>query len=57
MLALTPAMRIFVAVAPVDLRLGINPQAYLTDVLRRLRAMNINRIGELLPGNWKPATP
>jgi transposase len=37
-------------------RRGINPQAYLTDVLRRLPAMNINQIGELLPANWKPAT-
>jgi len=36
-------------------RRGINPQAYLTDVLRRLPAMNINQIAELLPANWKPA--
>jgi transposase len=38
-------------------RRGINPQAYLTDVLRRLPAMNIKQIGELLPANWKAATP
>jgi transposase len=35
-------------------RRGINPQEYLTDVLRRLPAMNITQIGELLPANWKP---
>lgn len=35
-------------------RRGINPQEYLTDVLRRLPAMNITQIGELLPGRWKP---
>lgn len=36
-------------------RRGINPQEYLTDVLRRLPAMNITQVGELLPANWKPA--
>jgi len=36
-------------------RRGINPQEYLTDVLRRLPAMNITQIAELLPANWKPA--
>ncbi len=35
-------------------RRGINPQEYLTDVLRRLPAMNITQIGELLPSRWKP---
>ena len=38
-------------------RRGINPQEYLTDVLRRLPAMNITQIAELLPAHWKPATP
>jgi transposase len=38
-------------------RRGINPQEYLTDVLRRLPAMNITQIGELLPGCWKPLPP
>ena len=37
-------------------RRGINPQDYLTDVLRRLPGQKINRIDELLPGNWKPPT-
>jgi len=37
-------------------RRGINPQDYLTDVLRRLPEQKINRIDELLPGNWKPPT-
>ena len=31
-------------------RRGINPQDYLTDVLRRLPEQKINRIDELLPG-------
>lgn len=35
-------------------RRGINPQHYLTDVLRRLPAMNITQIGQLLPECWKP---
>ena len=38
-------------------RRGINPQEYLTDVLRRLPAMNITQIGELLPGRWQPTPP
>jgi len=36
-------------------RRGINPQEYLTDVLRRLPSMNITQIADLLPGNWNPA--
>lgn len=35
-------------------RRGINPQAYFTDILQRLPALNITQIGELLPGRWKP---
>jgi transposase len=38
-------------------RRGINPQEYLTDVLRRLPEQKINRIEELLPGNWTPPNP
>jgi hypothetical protein len=38
-------------------RRGINPQEYLTDVLRRLPAINITQIAVLLPANWKPAPP
>jgi transposase/IS1 family transposase len=37
-------------------RRGINPQDYLTDVLRRLPQQKINHIDELLPENWKPPT-
>ena len=36
-------------------RRGINPQSYLTDVLRRLPAMNITQIADLLPERWKAA--
>ena len=35
-------------------RRGINPQEYLTDVLRRLPGLNITQIDQLLPENWKP---
>ncbi len=37
-------------------RRGINPQAYLTDVLQRLPSMNITQIDELLPARWKLAS-
>ena len=35
-------------------RYGINPQEYLTDVLRRLPSMTSSQVRELLPVNWKP---
>jgi len=34
---------------------GIEPYAYLKDVLQRLPQHPINRVAELLPFNWKPA--
>jgi len=37
-------------------RRGINPEDYLTDVLRRLPGWKINQLDELLPGNWQPST-
>lgn len=36
-------------------RYGINPQAYLTDVLQRLPSMTTSQVRELLPHQWKPA--
>ena len=33
---------------------GINPQAYLADVLDRIHDHKINRLDELLPWNWVP---
>ncbi|MCE0761164.1 transposase domain-containing protein, partial [Marinobacter sp. G11] len=33
------------------------PYAYLKDVLTRLPTQKNNTIDELLPHNWKPATP
>lgn len=33
----------------------INPYEYLQDVLERLPEHPVNRLGELLPPNWKPA--
>ncbi len=33
---------------------GVNPQAYLTDILSRIAEHPINRIDELLPWAWKP---
>jgi transposase len=38
-------------------RRRINPQDYLTDVLRRLPGQKINHIEELLPGNWESCVP
>jgi hypothetical protein len=37
-------------------RRGLNPQEYLTDVLRRLPGLTIHHLEPLLPGNWKPPT-
>lgn len=33
---------------------GLDPQAYLTDVIARISDHKINRIDELLPWNWTP---
>jgi transposase len=33
---------------------GLDPQAYLADIFARIHDHKINRIDELLPGNWKP---
>lgn len=35
---------------------GLDPQAYLADVLDRIHDHKINRLDELLPWNWQPAT-
>jgi len=37
-------------------RRGLNPQDYLTDVLRRLPTAKTSDIQDLLPANWKPPT-
>jgi transposase len=36
---------------------GLDPQAWLRDVLERIADHPNNSIGELLPWNWSPATP
>jgi transposase len=38
-------------------RRGINPQQYLTDVLRRLPGLTNQQLDPLLPANWKPPLP
>lgn len=35
---------------------GLNPQAYLADVLARINDHLVTRLNELLPWNWKPVT-
>jgi transposase len=35
----------------------VDPFAYLRDVLTRIAAHPMNRLGELLPDRWKPAAP
>ncbi len=35
---------------------GVEPYAYLSDVLRRIADFPLQRIAELLPVNWMPAT-
>ena len=34
---------------------GLDPQAYLADILDRIHDHKINRLDELLPWNWAPA--
>jgi transposase len=34
---------------------GVDPQAWLADVLARIAAHPEHRLDELLPWNWKPA--
>jgi transposase len=36
---------------------GINPQAYLADVLARSADHPAKRVADLLPWNWQPANP
>ena len=36
---------------------GLDPQAYLADILDRIHDHKINRLDELLPWNWTPQTP
>ena len=33
---------------------GLDPQAYLADILDRIHDHKINRLDELLPWNWAP---
>ena len=35
---------------------GLDPQAYLADILSRIHDHKVNRLDELLPWNWAPAT-
>lgn len=33
---------------------GVEPEAWLTDVINRIGSHPINRLAELLPWNWQP---
>jgi hypothetical protein len=33
---------------------GLDPDAYLADVLDRIANHPINKVGDLLPWNWQP---
>ncbi|MGY2843561.1 hypothetical protein ACVIWU_006562 [Bradyrhizobium sp. USDA 4509] len=35
---------------------GIDPQAWLTDILARIAAQPAHRVDKLLPWNWAPAS-
>ena len=35
---------------------GIDPQAWLADILARIAAHSAHRLDELLPWNWTPRT-
>lgn len=35
---------------------GLDPQAYLADLLDRIHDHKLNRLAELLPWNWTPAS-
>ena len=35
---------------------GLDPQAYLADILDRIHDHMVNRLDELLPWNWVPQT-
>ncbi len=36
---------------------GVDPQAWLADVLARIAEYPARRLDDLLPWNWKPAKP
>jgi hypothetical protein len=51
----TTAAILFSLIATCD-RHKVNPFEYLRDVLDRIASQPMNRLGELLPGHWKPTT-
>lgn len=48
------AAHIYILIRTAELN-GLEPEAYLADVLTRIGEHSINRVDELLPWTWKPA--
>jgi hypothetical protein len=54
MIAPGTGVRVYLACVVTDLRKGINPEAYLTDVIGRIGRTRIQALDILLPFYWRP---
>lgn len=48
------AAAVYMTILGTCKRAGVNPSEYLEDVLGRIMSHSVQRLDELLPGNWKP---